>query len=100
MNDDSFRTLCIAICCQAAVDYKKALHGQYRVYHGTYQFCIKTKNGYKPASWYDIEPPEEYERFFASDWFKMMSGFENTEYIIDYLHRTKNLYFKGDFFQW
>lgn len=70
--DENIRDLCYAICIQAAVDYKESLALMKR---------HKTKSG--------IDSPYTYECFFRSEFFKLMSGIENSDYIIDFLRRTR-----------
>lgn len=84
MNEDGLKSLMAAICVQAANDYKISLHGAW--VRGTW--CLMQGGKWKPATYIGIDPPDEYVRFFNSDWFKSLSGMENSEYILKHLNAT------------
>ena len=73
--NESIRDLGYAICIQAAVDYRQSL------------LCKFRKKDYPNG----IDPPEVYERFFDSEWFRELSGLsESGEKIAEYIRRNKD----------
>lgn len=86
MNEDGLKSLMAAICIQAANDYKISLHGKF--VDGVW--CLKRGGQWRASSYAGIDPPTEYVRFFHSEWFKALSGMENTEYILKYLRATRD----------
>ena len=92
MVDESIKSLCTAICVQAVSDYKKSKQGKWMLVNGFWKFCLKTKYGWIPARNIGIETPDVYLDFFQSDWFKELSGIDDTHEFIYRLNRTK-----GDF---
>ena len=73
-NDDAIRDLGYAICIQAALDYKKSVDDDLR------------KKEHKPG----IEDRGVYERFFKSEWFKELSGINNTDGIAESIRKNKD----------
>jgi len=101
IDDERIKALAAAICIQAAADYKRSLQGrpgicvgrargkkQYKVTPAGNIWLLRGKGGWHPASDEHIDPPQEYEAFFRSGWFEMLSGLCNGERIIKHLRRT------------
>ena len=102
VNDQSIRDLAAAICIQAAVDYRKSLlgkwggaigghgkHIEYGPFPGGKMFLLRGRTGWHPASQDGIDPPEEYEKFFKSEWFVLMSGLEDSQKVIMFLRSVR-----------
>ena len=101
ISNECMRDLAAAICVQAALDYRKSIKGKWGIAIGRgehkkyYQqeggsvFLLRGKYGWHPATQEGIEPPYVYETFFNSDWFKMLSGIEDSKRVIMYLRSVK-----------
>lgn len=99
--DGCIRELAMAICIQAAMDYKRSLQGRpgrcigrrggkyrYEVSPDGKLWLLRGKGGWHPANQEGIEPPEEYEKFFNSLWFQELSGIHNSERAIEHLRKS------------
>lgn len=103
ISDESIRNLAAMICIRAAVDYRQAVKGKYgkvvgkdedgkSVYkpcEGGNTFLLRGEKRWQPASVYEVEAPEQYEKFFNSEWFKLLSGLEDGKRAMMFLRSVR-----------